>query len=33
MIFTVVWKKTAEDALADLWVRHPGRTGSFYQRG
>jgi hypothetical protein len=22
MTFTVVWKKTAEDALAELWIRH-----------
>jgi len=29
MIFTVVWKKTAEDALADLWVRHPGERAAF----
>ena len=22
MIFTVVWKESAEDALAELWVQH-----------
>ncbi len=23
MSFTVVWKKSAENELADLWVKHP----------
>lgn len=29
MIFTVVWKKTAENSLADLWLRHPADRQAF----
>ena len=23
MIFTVIWQKSAENALAELWIQHP----------
>jgi hypothetical protein len=28
MIFAVVWKKSAEDLLADLWVQHEDYRGA-----